>query len=317
MAEAHGGTGYTTLSAALKVILDADGELLKRDTGGTLIGITLEDALELILTGEADVLSRNSSGVAVAVSPPTITALDYRVPLVLDPSTDPELRYDRFYSPLHTRRQMQILADATDATLTVVGFPSSKVTEHGTASNADLNFGPLVRYVGAGSVGDLCGWETEFDLLKFQWSPSATWAVRTFNSADGRQWLGFTSATFDGAGATPTGFDYAAFRFDDVVDTGATWRAVSSSGGGSSETTDTGVSIGSLQNAWFRIEVDNYESEVRFYITDFKNSNAAGLVATHSTEFPAGVCGAVYTNEQIAATTGRTVQHSRWGCEHD
>ena len=119
-------------------------------------------------------------------------------------------------------------------------------------------------------------------LIRPAWEPEIIFRIRPdafITDSTGIFWIG----AFSGdpmASATPA-LHYAAFRYDQALDSGTgNWVAASDSGGGSPQTTDTGIAYADGTDYTFMIKLDvPAGARARFYINGV-------LVATHISKPP-------------------------------
>lgn len=158
-----------------------------------------------------------------------------------------------------------VSARGTTATLSQVGT--------GTASSADTTSSPYEQQQTGTTTGNTAGRETSATVTQRSWHPIL--AVKILTGANIQNigyWFGFSSATLAGVD-TPTTQHVAAFRYNITVDGTAFWRCVTCDGATATVTT-TSTAIATSTVYRLRIELDDTNTEARFYVND-------ALVATH------------------------------------
>lgn len=173
-------------------------------------------------------------------------------------------------------RLMQVLANPGAATLTTDGFAAAP-TATGTASAADGNDGPFVRYTSAATSGSVAGLNAASTVARAAWQPQFVARIRTGASiAAVRYWIGlFVSA--------PTGSDnpttnLAAFRYSTAADGTAFWRCCTNSGSDAIlNVTTTTVAV--TASTAYDLAIRLFSDRVEFWIDGSK-------VATHTSDLP-------------------------------
>lgn len=156
-------------------------------------------------------------------------------------------------------------ARGTVATLTQVGT--------GTASSADAASSPYEQQQTGTTSGNTAGRESSATVTQRSWNPIfSTKILSGANIQNLGYWFGLSSATLAGID-TPTTQHVAAFRYNITVDGTAFWRCVTCDGTTATVTT-TSTAIATSTVYRLRIELDDTNTQVRFYVND-------ALVATH------------------------------------
>lgn len=254
------GTGLTgggDLSAD-RTIAIGDAELL------ALAGLTsaANKLPRFTGSGTADLVDVNSTPAASTVP---ISASDKRL-------ADGWMRHQAFDRRLASWQHdigsgiTTISSTGTTATLTQVGT--------GAASNVDTTSGPYEQQQTGTTSTNTAGRESSATVTQRSWSPIfATRILTPSNIQNLGYWFGLSSASLAGVD-TPTTQHVAAFRYNVTVDGTAFWRCVTCDGSTATVTT-TSTAIATSTVYRLRIELDDTNTEVRFYINDVN-------VATHT-----------------------------------
>ena len=139
------------------------------------------------------------------------------------------------------------------ATLDVLGMSAPTIV--GTASYLSTSRGPYLSIVTIDSATDRdAGVLGPYDAMERRWKPDVTFKIDTNTLTDSRMWVGLFSAS-PMALTTPTAISSLGFRYENGVDTGATWRTVSSDGAGTPSVKDTLVPI--VINTSYELRIRN------------------------------------------------------------
>lgn len=181
-------------------------------------------------------------------------------------------------------------------------------TSSGTLSAADTVSGCYELCQTGAVSGNTAGRITAANVAFRDWNPRSTWKVLSAASiANIRWWIGFTSADLSGV-STPTTQHVAAFSYDTGRDGTVFWRTVTCDGSTATVTT-TSVAIAGSTAYNLRIEFDEANANIKFYIDEV-------LASTHTTNRPASATG---LKAQWCATTltsaAKRISWSWWGQE--
>ena len=205
------------------------------------------------------------------------------------------------------RRIVFVQHDVGATTVSRFGLAADP-TSSGTPSAADTVSG-CYELCQTGSVsGNTAGRITAANVAFRDWNPRSTWKVLSAASiANIRWWIGFTSADLSGV-STPTTQHVAAFSYDTGRDGTVYWRTVTCDGSTATVTT-TSVAIAGSTAYNLRIEFDEANANIKFYIDEV-------LASTHTTNRPASATG---LKAQWCATTltsaAKRISWSWWGME--
>ena len=211
---------------------------------------------------------------------------------------------------------MQVFKNVGATTTMNLGFavaPAYNPSGSQTMASADDAVGAwLALGTRTNTVNDDYGISSNSTLVRPGWNPEVTSYIRVDLGAitSVRYWSGWSSAD-PGQSATPTAA-LAAFRYDSSVDTGATWRAVTSNTGSAVQTvTNTGVPVTIGGRYRLRVDFIDVGAAVEFYIDDV-------LVATHTTNLPSNNLQMGWMNFVTTLSTARrSLLWSRTAVMHD
>lgn len=199
-------------------------------------------------------------------------------------------------------RLMQVLANPGAATLTTDGFAAAPAVS-GTATNADGNDGPCVRYTSAATSGSVAGLNAAAAVARLAWQPTFLARLRTGATLTAvRYWAGLFVAAPTGSDTPATA--YAAFRYSTAVDGTAFWRCCTNDGADSIPTvTVTNVAV--TASTSYDLAVRCFADRVEFWINQVR-------VATHTADLP-GLSSALlwYATVTTLAAAAKTVDISR------
>lgn len=205
------------------------------------------------------------------------------------------------------RRIVFVQHDVGATTVSRFGLAADP-TSSGTPSAADTVSGCYELCQTGTTSGNTAGRITASNVAFRDWNPRSTWKVLSAASiANIRWWIGFTSADLSGV-STPTTQHVAAFSYDTGRDGTVYWRTVTCDGSTATVTT-TSVAIAGSTAYNLRIEFDEANANIKFYIDEV-------LASTHTTNRPASATG---LKAQWCATTltsaAKRISWSWWGME--
>lgn len=194
----------------------------------------------------------------------------------------------------------QSVVNGLQNSLTHFGHATPNVV--GTAVAGDPptdDTGVYVQYTSTTGNAALAGWVVNTTISSFRFDDLPTYLFHFQTGGDVsnvRYWIGFITVG-NGAQTAATPNNFVAFRYLTPTVGDTTWHTITVDGAGTATTTDTGITPTADTSYYMVVQVVS-TSEVRFYLTQSDTfPTAHTLVATHTTNFPAG-------SQQLGPTMG-------------
>jgi len=149
---------------------------------------------------------------------------------------------------------------------------------------------------------------TDFDIMRFRWSPTFTCAIRPHSATELKQWYGIASGPLTGAfWPEDVGVSFIGFMQNEDISTKL--LACVSNGSVTSYTELTNVTWSAGSNYYLKAAYDDDTKTARFYVTR-KGGENYGLVAemTDETNNPVTTCGIVMETSSFANNSLRKLR---------